>query len=248
VLDGEIVALDDAGRPSFERLQQRMGLNSDTEIRRKLQAVPVFFLIFDLLYDSGHNLMSRPYKERREILDQARLAGAHWQTPPVEWKDGDAMLEASKTAGLEGIVAKLVDAPYRQGARGDEWLKIKNHQSQELVIGGWVQGQGRRSGHVGALLVGHYDGDDLVYAGRVGTGFSDRILDELDERLKPLRRQDSPFTKGRGVPRAAVFVEPELVGEFEFSEWTAEGQLRQPSFKGLRFDKKPAEVIRERAQ
>lgn len=246
VLDGEIVAIDESGRPSFERLQQRMGLNSDPEVRRKMQEVPVLFMIFDLLHDAGHDLRANAYRQRRRALEALNLAGAHWQTPPVEWEDGEAMLAASQRTGLEGVVAKQVDTPYREGSRAGEWLKVKNHMSQELVIGGWLQGQGRRIGHVGALLVGYRDGDDLVYAGRVGTGFSDRMLDELDERLQPLRRELSPFTKGRGLPKAAVFVEPRLVGEFEFNEWTREGQLRQPSFKGLRFDKSPEEVVRER--
>ena len=246
VLDGEIVALDDKGRPSFGQVQQRMGLNSDTEIRRKMQDVPVLFMIYDLLYDSGHSLMAKPYRDRRAALDAIGLGSAHWQTTPVEWGDGETMLAASERMGLEGVVAKRADSVYREGSRDGSWVKVKNHQSQELVIGGWLQGQGRRTGHVGALLVGYYDGDDFVYAGRVGTGFSDRTLDELDERLRPLKRDTSPYTKGRSVPRAAVFVEPKVVAEFEFNEWTREGQLRQPSFKGLRFDKKPQEVIRER--
>lgn len=246
ILDGEIVALDDKGVPRFELLQQRMGLNSDTEIRRRMQDVPVFFLIFDLLYDGGRSLMSKPYRERRAALEKLKLAGAHWQTPPVEWQDGAAMYEASGKTGLEGIVAKRTDCAYREGSRGGEWLKIKNHASQELVIGGWLPGEGRRQGHLGALLVGYYDGGDLVYAGRVGTGFSDRMLDELERKLRPLQRESSPFTRGRGLPRAAIFVEPELIGEFEFSEWTREGQLRQPSFKGLRSDKSPREIGRER--
>lgn len=248
VLDGEIVALDDGGRPSFERLQQRMGLNSETEIRHKQGEVPVFYMIFDLLNDSGRSLMTHPYRQRRQALDAAKLAGPHWQTPPVEWSDGGAMQEASRRSGLEGIVAKLADSAYREASRGGEWVKVKNHRSQELVIGGWLQGQGRRSGHAGALLVGYYEGQNLVYAGKVGTGFTDRMLDELDDRLGALRRETPPFSKGPGVPRAAVFVEPRLVAEFEFSEWTREGQLRQPSFKGLRLDKKPEEVVRERAE
>jgi len=246
VLDGELVALDTGGVPRFELLQQRMGLNSDTEIRRRMQDVPVFYLIFDLLYDAGRTLMAKPYRERRAALEKLKLAGANWQTPPVEWDDGDAMYAASGNSGLEGIVAKRIDTPYRESSRGGEWLKIKNHASQELVIGGWLPGAGRREGHLGALLTGYYEGEDFVYAGRVGTGFSDRTLDELEQRLRPLQRDGSPFTRGRGLPRTAQFVEPELVGEFEFSEWTREGQLRQPSFKGLRSDKQPTEVVREK--
>ena len=248
VLDGELVALDSQGRPSFERMQQRMGLNSDVEVRRKAEEVPVAYMVFDLLYDAGRNLTQLPYRERRAALEKLRLAGESWQTPPVEWEDGAAMFEASKQNGLEGVIAKRTDSPYREGSRGGEWLKVKNHLEQELVIGGWLPGAGRRRGHLGALLVGYHEDGDLVYAGKVGTGFTDRMLDLLDERMRPLRRDSSPFARGRGIPRASVFVEPDLVGEFEFTEWTRDGQLRHPAFKGLRDDKPAREVVRERPQ
>jgi bifunctional non-homologous end joining protein LigD len=176
-----------------------------------------------------------------------KLSGAAWQTPPGG-EDGQAMFEASRRSGLEGIIAKRASSPYREGSRGPEWTKVKNHLEQELVIAGWMPGQGRRAGTVGALLVGYYDGDDLVYAGKVGTGFTDRMLDDLERKLAPLRRDSSPFTKGRGVPKQAVFAEPELVGQFEFSEWTRDGQLRAPSFKGYRNDKPARDVVREMPQ
>jgi bifunctional non-homologous end joining protein LigD len=244
VLDGEIVALDAEGRPSFERLQQRMGLSSETEIRRKMREVPVAYFIFDLLYLDGRSLMRTPYVERRKALDALELAGPAWQVPPWVAGDGQTMIEASRMQKLEGVMAKLLDSPYQPGVRSDAWLKIKNHQRQEFVIGGWLDGQGRRLGVPGAILVGHYEGDDLVYAGKVGTGFTERMLDDLARRFKPLARADSPFT-GRTAPRAAHFIEPKLVCEVEFNEWTKSGQLRAPSFKGLRTDKDPRQVVRE---
>ncbi len=248
ILDGEIVALDERGRPSFGRLQQRIGLTSDSEIRRRMAEVPVVYLIFDLLYLDGHSTMPKPYSERRTLLDSLRLAADNWQTPPYD-TDGPAIREASRLSELEGVVAKRLDSPYVPGARPGTWLKIKNFHQQEFVIGGWLQGQGKRRGHVGSLLVGYYDDQGrLVYAGKVGTGFSDRMLDRLDELMRPLRRDTSPFQAGKGVPKGAVFVEPRLVGQFKFAEWTRDGQLRHPAFVGLREDKKPEEVNRELPQ
>ena len=181
------------------------------------------------------------------------LAGPAWQTPAYKAGEGPAMLAASRAAGLEGVVAKRLDSVYEAGRRTGAWLKIKNLRRQELVIGGWAPGQGRRRDQVGALLVGYWDptpaaaaargaSPRLVYAGKVGTGFSDRTLAALTDRLAPLRRPASPFA-GRTPP--AIFVEPVLVGEFEFSEWTPHDTLRHPSFKGLRADKDAAEVVRE---
>ncbi len=245
VLDGEIVALDGSGRPSFEQLQQRMGLNQDNEIRRKMREVPVVYLIFDVLYLDGHSLMPLPYRERRQALDGLGLAGPAWQVPPWIEGDGAAMLEASAAQRLEGIMAKRLDSSYEPGRRSDAWLKIKNHARQEFVIGGWLPGQGRREGRAGAILVGYYDGADFVYAGKVGTGFTEKMLDDLARRLEPLARDGSPFTAGGKPERAARFVQPRLVCEVEFSEWTKAGQLRAPSFKGLRDDKDPRQVVRE---
>jgi bifunctional non-homologous end joining protein LigD len=246
VLDGEIVALDESGRPSFERLQQRMGLNKENEIRRMMRQVPVAYFIFDLLYLDGRSQMALPYVERRRALDSLKLAGPAWQVPPWVEGDGETMIAASRAQKLEGVMAKRLDSPYQPGARSDLWLKIKNHLEQEFVIGGWLEGQGRRQGVAGAILVGYYDGHDLVYAGNVGTGFTERTLDELAKKLEPLARTGPPFTAGGKPPPAAHFVEPKLVCVVEFNEWTRAGQLRSPSFKGLRTDKDPREVIRER--
>jgi bifunctional non-homologous end joining protein LigD len=244
ILDGEVVALDEKGRPSFEEIQQRMGLTSDSEVRRKMKVVPVTYMIFDILWKDGHSLLDTPYSERRRLLAQLKLSGQSWQTPPFEKGGGQAMLDASAKAGLEGVMAKKLDSFYEPGRRSGTWVKIKNHNRQELVISGWLDGEGKRQGHPGALLVGYYDKGKFVYAGKVGTGFTDAMLDKLQSALKPLAQEKNPFDVG-SPPRAAHFVKPKLVAEFEFVEWTRSGQLRAPSFKGLRTDKPAREVVRE---
>jgi bifunctional non-homologous end joining protein LigD len=164
--------------------------------------------------------------------------------PPTLDGVGADVLAASRDAGLEGIIAKRVDSPYRPGHRGREWLKIKNVLRQEFVIGGFTAGSGRRQDSIGALLVGYHADGELHYAGKVGTGYSDATLVMLTQRLKPLIRKRSPFAVGT-LPKEATFVKPELVCECAFAEWTRQGRLRQPSFLGLREDKDAADVVRE---
>ena len=245
VLDGEVIAVEKNGRPSFELLQGRIGLMAEADIRRRMKEIPVGYVIFDLLYLDGHSTVPLPYLERRRLLESLRLKGRYWQTPPSTVADGAATLAASQELGLEGVLAKRLDSTYQPGKRSDAWLKIKNHQGQELVIGGWLPGGGAREGRIGALLVGYYDGPKLVYAGKVGTGFTEKMLERLHSLLKPLRRDSSPFDAGMPPPKGAIFAEPRLVGEFEFTEWTRSGHLRHPAFKGLREDKDPKTVVRE---
>jgi bifunctional non-homologous end joining protein LigD len=241
VLDGEIVALDDDGRPSFERLQQRMHLTRDSEIKRRALAIPATYMIFDLLYLEGRSLLARPYVERRELLESLGLEGTAWKVPRYHHGDGHALVKASADQGLEGVVAKRLDSQYVPGRRTSAWIKVKHRQRRELVIAGWLPEQGRRE-RIGALLVGYFDEEDrLRYAGRVGSGFNQKDLAYLEERLAPLRRESSLFTGRRG-PRGAVYTEPELVAEIEFAEWTGERLLRAPSFKGL-CDLDPHEVV-----
>jgi bifunctional non-homologous end joining protein LigD len=247
VLDGEIVAFDEHGKPSFERLQRRMHVTSTSAIKRLASSVPVVYAMFDLLYLDGHSLLELPYEERRRRLEELELGGRAWRVPAAHPGEGDALREATREQGLEGIVAKRLDCRYEPGRRSGGWLKIKNTLRQELVIAGWIPGEGRRAKRIGALLMGFFEDGGLVYAGRVGTGFTETTLNELTARLEPLRRPDSPFDRAPRLPRESAYVEPELVAEVEFREWTGEGVMRAPSFKGLREDKPAAAVTRERA-
>jgi bifunctional non-homologous end joining protein LigD len=248
ILDGEIVAIDDRGRPSFQLLQQRMHVSSVIEARRRMATVPVAWLGFDLLVLDGRSTMELPYTERRTLLDGLGIAGPRWQVPPYHLDDGTSVLQASRDAGLEGVVAKRLDSRYEPGRRSRCWLKLKNHQRQEFVIGGWLVGEGSRSERFGSLMVGYYDGGQLRYAGNVGTGFTERRLVELTALLSELRADTSPFADTPRLPARMVFVEPKLVAEVEFTHWTDDGRLRNPSFKGLRNDKDPRQVVRERPE
>jgi len=255
VLDGEVVAFDDDGRPDFGRLQRRMHLASDSAVRRVAGSVPVVYMIFDLLYLDGRSVTSLAYRERRELLEGLELSGSLWRTPAYHSGDGRAVLTASRDQGLEGVVAKRLDSRYEPGRRSAAWVKVKNNRRQDFVVGGWKRGEGGRSGHLGALAVGYHDvtpaeaearGEPqrLVYAGNVGTGFKHDDLVRLGRRLDELGRDTSPFD-GRQPARTTVFVEPRLVAEVEFLELTRTRTLRAPSYKGLRDDKDAREVVLE---
>jgi bifunctional non-homologous end joining protein LigD len=249
ILDGEIVALDAEGRPSFGALQRRMHLAAESAVRRLARDAPVTYMIFDLLWLDGHSLMSLAYEERRARLAELELEGPRWRTPDYVAGNGAAMLRATAEQGLEGIVAKRLDAPYEPGRRSPCWVKVKNVDRQEVVIGGWMPGEGRRRERIGALLVGVREDGHLRYAGRVGTGFTETELDRLAGLLAPIERDTSPFDAPvqAAPPRGAVWVQPRHVAEVEFREWTQGGQLRAPSYKGLRDDKPPEEVVAENA-
>ena len=186
--------------------------------------------------------------ERRARLDDLQLDGERWRVPAFQAGEGSALLAATREQGLEGVIAKRLDSRYAPGRRDDNWLKIKHSQRQEVVIGGWTEGKGSRSARIGALHMGVYDEQGLLrYAGRVGTGFGEDELERLAGLLHPLARESSPFAK-RQPPRGAHFVEPLLVCEVEFTEWTQAGLLRHPSYKGLRDDKPAKAVVRERVR
>jgi bifunctional non-homologous end joining protein LigD len=244
VLDGELIAFDDAGRPSFQQLQGRIHLASPALVRERMRAIPVTYVLFDLLHLGGRSTRELHYEPRRALLAELELDGPGLQTPRHHVGEGSTLLAVSRERGLEGVVAKRLDSTYQPGSRGGAWLKVKNHRSQEVVIGGWLPGKGRRSGTIGALLAGYYEDGELRYAGKVGTGFGEEDLKRLAARLARLRRGSSPFS-GRQPERGSIFVEPELVAEVEFGEWTNAGTMRHPAYKGLRTDKPAGDVVRE---
>jgi len=237
VLDGEVCALDENGRPSFSAMQQG------------LDGTPLRFYAFDVLEVEGEPLVGLPLLERRarlaELLDErnrvVRLSEA--------FDDGEALFAAAKEQGLEGIVSKRADSRYLEGRRSRDWLKIKATGRQEFVIGGYTKGRGRRGGRFGSLLLGTQEPDGLVYVGNVGTGFDDREIDRLLALLRPLERDTAPFREVPKLPRVRrdeiVWVEPRLVAEVVFVEWTHDRRLRAPSYQGLRDDKEAEDVTRE---
>ena len=247
VLDGEIVALDDTGRPSFSRLQPRMHVADPGRARRLSTTDPVDFFAFDVMHVDGRDTMTLPYEDRRHILDALALDADHWQRPPWYRGGGADIQRASREQQLEGVVAKRLRSTYQPGRRSGDWRKVKNFRTQEVVVGGWTSGRGRRSGTMGALLLGLPGPSGLRYVGKVGTGFTDAALDSLLQTLRLLVHDSSPFSPLPPASDAAgaQWVTPSLVGEVLFSEWTPDGRLRQPSWRGLRPDKDVNDVVPE---
>lgn len=246
VLDGEIVALNKAGRPDFGLLQRRMGVTRKADVDRLVESTPVHFMAFDLLEHDGQSLLKRSYEQRRDALEATVHSVGAVQVPPVFEGDVRAAMSTSRALGLEGVMAKRRTSTYLAGRRATSWLKVKHHLTQEVVIGGWRPGSGSRAHRVGSLLMGIPDGGALRFVGRVGTGFSDRDLDDIAARLRRLERKTSPFADLAAADAAdAHYVSPVLVGEVEFAEWTPTGKLRQPSWRGWRPDKNADDVVRE---
>ncbi|MGG7308495.1 ATP-dependent DNA ligase [Curtobacterium sp. AB451] len=246
VFDGEIVALDDRGRPSFQLLQNRMGLTRSREVEAARRQTPARLLLFDVLEADGHELTRLGYDARRQALETVVEPGGAIDVPPAHQGDLARAMADSAEQGLEGVVAKKRTSKYAEGRRSEAWLKLKHHATQEVVIGGWKPGNGRRAGGIGSLLLGVPGPDGLEYVGKVGTGFRDRDLDEIGTVLGALGRTTSPFVDvPRPDARDAHWVTPKRVGEVEFAEWTSDGRLRQPSWRGWRSDKDPSEVVRE---
>jgi bifunctional non-homologous end joining protein LigD len=245
VLDGEIVALDENGKTNFGRLQQRMNIAAARDVARVRKNVQVQFWLFDVLHLDGVSLLRRKYDLRRQVLEALPLSGAVCLVPPQLTGTVRDALQGSRDRLWEGIVAKRADSTYQPGRRSHSWIKIKNFHDLEVVIVGWKPGAGRREGSLGSMLLAVPDaGGGLRYAGKVGTGFTDTILDQLMTALEPLRTRVSAVAGS--VPRedayGAIWVEPRLVGEVKYGEWTNDRRLRATSWRGLRPDKSPSEV------
>ncbi len=247
VLDGEIVAFDETGRPSFGLLQRRMNVRDAEQVRVAVAQVSVHLLLFDVLWLDGTNAMPLPFTDRRELLENLTIQSAKASVPPLFTGDPDAAVAFSHQHRLEGVVAKRLDSGYVPGRRSPDWVKTKHVRAQEVVLGGWRPGEGSRA-RLGALLMGIPDGTGaLRFVGRVGGGLSESAIDELLSRFGEAATTDNPF--GTSLPgievRGARFVRPELVAEVQFSEWTLDGRLRFPVWRGLRPDKRPDQVSRE---
>jgi bifunctional non-homologous end joining protein LigD len=245
VLDGELVTLDKRGAPSFGLLQQRMHVRHPDEAL--LTRYPVKFYVFDLLWTDGKSLLGVPYRQRREALEKLKPGkqGAMSVTPRFPGP-GEDLLEAARSNGLEGVIAKALESVYEPGRRSLAWIKVPLNQTQEVIVVGWKAGGGRRAGMIGSLLLAAYGKNGkLEFIGHVGTGFTDSALRALAEEVAPLKRATSPVD-GAEVPREharnAHWLKPTLVGEVEFRNWTPEGRLRHASWRGLRTDKTAKDV------
>ena len=245
VIDGEIVALRDGEPARFQDLQARMHVTNERMIRSYTKSHPVALMVFDILVDGDDVLLAQPWKARRARLEKRiarRLKGAVRLAPSSE--DGEKMLETAQRQGWEGLIAKRIHAPYKPGERSKAWQKVKLENQQEFVIGGFTEPRGTRE-RIGAILLGYYRNGELVYAGHTGGGFSRKSLEEVYRRLKPLERSSPPFSTKPRTNEKPHWVEPKVVAEVRFNEWTRDGKLRQPIFLGLRDDKKARSVRRE---
>jgi bifunctional non-homologous end joining protein LigD len=240
VVDGEVVAFE-GRRTSFARLQGRLGI-TDPEVARASR-IRVYYYLFDLLHLDGKCTTDIPLIWRKRLLRDAIDFSDPLRDTPHSVEDGIAAYRAACQRGDEGVIAKLADSKY-DGRRSTNWLKFKCVRDQEFVIGGYTAPKGSRI-ELGALLIGYYDGRELVYAGKVGTGFDEATLRSLHERLSAIEQDAPPFTRGLPRETGARWVRPELVAQIGFTEWTRDGKLRHPRYQGLRTDKDAGDVVRE---
>jgi bifunctional non-homologous end joining protein LigD len=241
VVDGEIVAFS-GHITSFSRLQRRMQISDPERARRT--GVAVYLYVFDILHLEGYDTTRLPLRARKRLLRRALDFHGPVRFLSHRNRDGEALFADACRRGLEGLVAKRAESRY-SSTRSTDWLKLKCSHEQELVIGGFTAPHGKRT-DFGALLVGYYEDGELRYAGKVGTGFDQRTLSDLGERMRRLERPDPPFAEVHPVPKGTHWIEPRLVGQLAFTEWTRDGRLRHPRYLGLRDDKPPREVVRER--
>ncbi len=234
ILDGEVVAFDEAGRPSFERLQSRMNLAVGLASVPPPRLVPIVYVVFDVLYD-GVPVLDLPWRRRRALLESMEMPAPFVRTDVVD-RDPSALWELVKERGIEGIVAKRHDSQYRPGVRSPHWRKITAFRHARAVVGGYTPGEGGRVGTFGSLLLGLWTPDGLRWVGAVGSGFSDAELRAIRNALDRMRVVDSPFLPDAGLPQGAVWVVPQLVAMVQHKEWTAAGRLRGPSFEGFTDD------------
>jgi bifunctional non-homologous end joining protein LigD len=244
MLDGEIVAFED-GRPSFQRIQQRMHLRDPDKVGRMAKSTPVVFMAFDILYLDGRDLTGEPLRERRRLFEEVLVPNDTVQMSPMVEGAGTALFAAAEEQDLAGILAKDLESKYEPGARSRSWLKVKVTFDADVVIVGWTEGSGRRSGTLGSLVMAVYDGDELRYVGNVGTGFDRSSLDDALDRLQALGEADPPFSpqlmRSTRELRGAHWVPPVLVAKVEHRQLTSAGRLRAPSFQGFRDEKAPAD-------
>lgn len=248
LLDGEIVAFNEEGKPDFERMQARTGFFPEEGKHRRPPGLqfPICYQVFDLLYLDDRSLLALPYEERRVHLEGLGLVGPHWMVPSIHrGAGGQALLEASRAAGLEGLVAKRLDSQYLPGQRSVHWRKIKNWCRQEFVIGGYKKDPEGTDGWLGGLMLGCFQNDELHYAGTVEVGFARETVQALKELLPRLERPRTLFVN-REVEPTHVYLDPVLVCEAQFLDWSSHGKIRHASFKGFVLDKDPRAVVRER--
>ena len=245
VVDGEIVVLDDDGRSSFERLQSRINVSRDADVRRAMRDNPATYVVFDILSLDGRDLTGTALRIRKKTLKDVLIPGDRVMYADHVERDGESFFAALSARGIEGMIGKRADSTYQPGRRSDDWVKVKAWQTQSCVVAGWTGGRGRRLEQLGALILGVYDGGRLVHCGQVGTGFSEPALRELRRRLETMVTGHSPFAQPPRTAEPASWVRPELVCEVRHAGWTAHGILRHPAYRGLREDVDPQDCVRE---